>query len=88
MSPGDFRNDYDERVDQPERDDKPRWPYKRRHITARPRGLYAQYLDELIAESHRKGTPAPANCDDAYWDERRKNEDEKQLPPLFERKAA
>jgi hypothetical protein len=84
----DFRQDRDESSAAPHihepLDDKPkpsRWyGGKRRTFPQQPKGAYLQILNDLIAESHRKGTPAPPNCDDAYWDERRKNEDEKQLP--------
>jgi hypothetical protein len=44
------------------------------------RRAYLQILNDLIAESHRKGTPAPANCDDEYWETRRANEAAKDKP--------
>jgi hypothetical protein len=54
MTPGDFIDDYNERVDEPQRDDKTRWPFKRRHFPKHPTGLYRSYLDSLIQESHAR----------------------------------
>jgi hypothetical protein len=51
----DFRDDRDNNLDMPEIDDKPRWPYRRRHFPApRPRGFYAEYSDQLITENRSK----------------------------------
>jgi hypothetical protein len=46
-----FVADRQENVDQPERDDKPRRPYRRRHFPQQPRGAYLQILNELIEPS-------------------------------------
>jgi hypothetical protein len=55
-TPKDFINDYNERVDEPQRDDKPsRWyGGKRRHIPERPRGLYLAYINDLIERNQAK----------------------------------
>jgi hypothetical protein len=52
-----------------------------RHIPPRPRGPYAQYLDELIERNRAKRDAA---ADDEYWNRRRAYEAMKDLP----RKAA
>jgi hypothetical protein len=57
MTPGDFIDDYNERVDTPEIDDKPksRWyGGKRRTFPQHPRGEYLKLLDSMIAESQAK----------------------------------
>jgi hypothetical protein len=54
-----FREDRDNNIDMPELDDRPKpsqwYGGKRRHFPApRPRGFYAEYLDQLIAENRSK----------------------------------
>ena len=70
-----FREDRDNNLDMPELGDKPkpsRWyGGRRRHIPARPRGFYAEYLDQLIAENRSKRNEV---ADDEYWNLRRENE--------------
>jgi hypothetical protein len=49
-----FRQDRDDNHDAPERDERPRWPYKRRHFPQHPRGQYAKLLDEMISRARAK----------------------------------
>jgi hypothetical protein len=49
-----FREDYDFSFDAPDRDDKPRWPYRRRHFPKHPRGEYVKLLDEMIEQARAK----------------------------------
>jgi hypothetical protein len=46
----------------------------------RRRGFYAAYLDELIERNRRNGKHIPDVADQAYWDERRRNDELKDQP--------
>jgi hypothetical protein len=49
------------------------------------KGFYVSYIEKLIQRRADAGLPpAPDNCDDEYWEHRRRNEAMKRLP----RKAA
>jgi hypothetical protein len=50
----DFREDRDNNFDIPERDERPRWPYKRRTFPQHPRGEYVKLLDEMISQARAK----------------------------------
>jgi hypothetical protein len=47
----------------------------------RPVGFYIRYLQRLHEQRERAGlSPAADICDDAYWQERKRNEELKQQP--------
>jgi hypothetical protein len=74
-----FSEDRAANVDAPELNDRPR-RYRNntwRHIPPRPRGLYAQYLDELIERNRAKRDAA---ADDEYWNRRWEYEAMTDLP--------
>jgi hypothetical protein len=59
-------------------DHKPKWPFKRRHFPApRPRGLYLEYINQLIERGHSKRDDA---ADNESWNRRRENELMKDKP--------
>jgi hypothetical protein len=82
--PSDFRSDREESSAAPDihaqlEESAMRRDNRWRHIPQRPRGFYAEYLDQLIAENRSKRNPAASNeAQEQYWRDRERFHAEQQ----------